>query len=135
MANLEEKLAAEILLERARKLLKGADAGKTKKDLETERLFYWILNVMARMMEEASTPQRDYRLCIEERKTYGINGEIFLFGDTGDEYRFKYVYGKDVNDVITRVECMLNSIYGYSVEFIQQHSRKQKALIRVAMSI
>ena len=135
MASLEQKIAAEVLRERGRKLLKVKEGEKTKKELEAERLFFWILNRLECKVEESDTPQRDYRLIIEEKFRCEENGKITFFDGSKAEYHSKYVYGSDINDVLIRVKCSLNSINGYSVCFTQPHNNQQKAIMVVELSV
>ena len=59
MASLEQKIAAEVLRERGKNLLKIADGEKTPKEMEAERLFFWILNRLDDEMEESDKAKKD----------------------------------------------------------------------------
>ena len=137
MASLEQKIAAEVLRERGKKLLKVEEVEKNKKQLEAERLYFWILNRMEWEMEKSDIPKRDIRLAIEEKQPGGKNGEmIFSYnGNTGEEYRTKYVFGKDINDVLIRVKCTIGSIHGYSAYVIQPHNNTQRASMMVMLAL
>ena len=137
MASLEQKIAAEVLRERGKNLLKIADGEKTPKEMEAERLFFWILNRLDDEMEESDKAKKEYHLMIEEIITSNQkgNGQIIFSAGSMIVYHSKYVYGNDINDVMVRVKCTLNSIHGYSMYIVQNHSEQRKAIMSIELSV
>ena len=136
MASFEQKIAAEVVRERGKRLLKINESQKTIKELEAERLYFWILRRLAHEIEEADTAQRSLKLVVEEVYPFEKN-ETILITAHGDmsTYHSRYVYGKDFNDVLTRVKCSISSMDGYSSYVLQPHNDHQKATMIVSIEL
>ena len=134
MASFEQKIAAEVVLERGRKLQEKQEEKHPKK-LEAERLYFWILSRIAYEIEEAYTPQKSYKLTIEEKNAVNEKFATVLCHENMTEYHLRYVQLKDLNDVLVRVKCILNSMNGYNAYILQMHSEKKKAIMIVSIEL
>ena len=134
MASFEQKIVAEVVRERGRKLLKRDD-DRSKKELEAERLYFWIISRFAYEMEETYPAKKSFKMTIEEKVPVSQNGEIHLRHGLVAEYHSQYIFGNEFNDVLTRVKCTLNSMDGYHAYVLQPHGNKQQAILIVSMEL
>ena len=133
MASFEQKIAAGVIRERGKQRLKIQEGEKTKKELEAERLFFWILSRIAGEIEKSSPKQRSYKLTIEEKYPFLQGKTILTYGQ--EEYHSQYVFGNDFNDVLIRVKCTISSMEGYHSYVLQPHNANQKAIIIVSIEL
>ena len=135
MASFEQKIAAELVRERGKKLLKADKSGKTPKELEAERLYFWILSRIAHEIETSMLMKKSFKLTITEKYLLAEKNEIILCDDKMAEYHFMHVFGDDINDVLIRVKCSLSSMDGYNSYVMQPHNDKQKAILIVTVEL
>ena len=135
MASFEQKILAEVVRERGKQLWKMDESKKTLKELEAERLYFWILNRIAHEIEETYPARDSFKLVIEEKIPLNQESETVLCHGTMAEYHSRYVYGKDINDVLTRVKCSISSMDGYSSYVLQPHNDNQKANMIVSIEL
>lgn len=133
MASFEQKIAAEVIRERGKQRLKLQEGEKTKKELEAERLFFWILSRIAAEIEKSGSNQRSYKLTIEEKYPFLQGKTILTYGQ--EEYHSQYTFGNDFNDVLVRMKCTMNARDGYNVYVLQPHNENQKAIIIVSLEL